>query len=91
MEIVRRNIFKVAFKALRVNGIIVDLLRDIEVNIDRLTELVNQDLNKGVATIKEADVLLILKYRRDPSTTKGWRPISLLLVVAKGVKRAVVK
>jgi predicted oxidoreductase len=61
----------VASKALGADGITVDLLRDMEVNMDRLTELVNQDLDKGVATIKEADVLLILKYRRDPSTTKG--------------------
>jgi len=62
--------FKVASKALGVDGITVDLLRDIEVNIDRLIELVNQDLDKGVVTIKEVDMLLIPKYRRDPSTTK---------------------
>jgi len=79
----------VASKAPGADGIIVDLLRDMEVNIDRLTELVNQDLDEGVATIKEVNVLLILKYRRDLSMTKGWRPISLLLVVAKGVERAV--
>ena len=78
-----------ASKAPGADGIIVDLLRDMEVNIDRLTELVNQDLDEGVATIKEVNVLLILKYRRDLSMTKGWRPISLLLVVAKGVERAV--
>jgi len=61
----------VAFKALGADRIIVDLLRDIEVDIDRLTELVNQDLDKGVATIKEVDMLLILKHKRDLSTTKG--------------------
>ena len=60
-----------AFKALGVDGIIVDLLRDIEVNIDRLIELVNQNLDEGVATIKKVDMLLIPKYRRDLSTTKG--------------------
>jgi len=81
----------VAFKALGADRIIVDLLRDIEVDIDRLTELVNQDLDKGVATIKEVNVLLILKYRKDLSTTKGWRPISFLLVVAKEIKRAMAK
>ena len=80
-----------AFKALGADRIIVDLLRDIEVDIDRLTELVNQDLDKGVATIKEVNVLLILKYRKDLSTTKGWRPISFLLVVAKEIKRAMAK
>jgi len=42
-----------------------------------------------VATIKEAKVLLIPKHGRDPSIVKGWRPISLLSVVAKGVERAV--
>jgi len=44
-----------------------------------------------VAIIKEADVLLILKYKKDLSTTKGWRLISLLLVVVKKVKKAIVE
>ena len=89
METVRRNMFEVASKAPGADGITVDLLRDMEVDMDRLTELVNQDLDEGVATMKEADVLLIPKHGRDPSTTKGWRPISLLSVMAKGVERAV--
>jgi len=42
-----------------------------------------------VATIKEVDILLIPKYKRDLSITKGWRPISLLLVVAKKVEKAI--
>jgi len=41
METVQRNIFKVASKAPGADGITMDLLRDIEVNINRLTELVN--------------------------------------------------
>jgi len=61
----------VALKTLGIDGIIVNLLRNIDINIDKLTALINQDLDNRVATIKEAKVLLIPKYSRDLSTVKG--------------------
>ena len=78
-----------ALKTLGTDRIIVNLLWNIDININKLTALVNQDLDNGVATIKKTKVLLILKYNKDLSTVKGWRPISLLLVVVKGVERAI--
>jgi len=81
----------VVLKTLGTDGITVDLFWNIDINIDKLTALVNQDLDNRVATIKEAKVLFILKYSRDLSIVKGWRLISLLLVVVKGVERAIVE
>ena len=77
-----------ALKTPGTDRITVDLLQNIDINMDKLTALVNQDLDDRVAIIKEVEVLFIPKYSRDPSIVKGWRPISLLLVVAKGVERA---
>jgi len=78
---------------LRVPGkdkIITEVLEMLELDWGKVIRLVNKDLYAGRASMKEAELVFISKQGKDISTIKGWRLVSLLSVVSKGVKRAVV-
>jgi len=79
----------VALRALGKDKITIEVLEMLEPDWGKVTRLVNKDLRAGRASMKEAELVLIPKQGKDASTVKGWRPVSLLSVVSKGVERAV--
>jgi len=47
------------------------MLRQLELNINKVYRLVNKDLREGKASIRDIELVLIPKLRRDLSTAKG--------------------
>jgi hypothetical protein len=71
--------------------ITTDLFKELDPDMRRVAYLVNKDLGEGRASLKEAELVLVPKQGRDTSTAKGWRPITLLLINGKGLKRALAR
>ncbi|KAI0993264.1 hypothetical protein K3495_g14920, partial [Podosphaera aphanis] len=76
------------------DGISVELLAACWSNIEpHVTRLFRACIRLGYhpACFKLAEVLFLPKPRRDPSSVKGWRPISLLSCLGKGLERLLAK
>ena len=78
-------------RALGRDKVTADLLRELELDIYKVTYFINKDLRKRKATLKETKLVFIPKQDRDINTVKGQRLITLLLVTGKGLERALVK
>ena len=71
------------------DGITVPVLKAVwDKEGTKICRMFNRVLARGVHPFKEAKIVLLQKAGRDLSTVKGWRPISLLSVLGKGLKRA---
>ena len=87
---VKRVIVGVNTTVPRVDGIIVLVLKVVwDKEGTKIYRMFNKVLVRGVHPFKEAKVVLLQKVGRDLSIVKGQRPISLLLVLGKGLERAV--
>lgn len=76
------------------DGISVELLEACWKTIGRwVTQLFRACIRLGIhsACFKLAEVVLLHKPNRDPSTVKGWRPIALLSCLGKGLERLLAK
>jgi len=58
-------------EALGRDKVIINLFRELEPDIYKVTHLINKDLREGKATLKEAKLVLIPKQNRDISMVKG--------------------
>jgi ribonuclease HI len=76
------------------DGITVDMLRCAWPAIaERVRYFFQRCIELGYhpRAFRQADVIMIPKPNRDPSTHKGWRPISLLSCLGKGLERLIAK
>lgn len=76
------------------DGISVELLAVCWTSLGPLvTQLFRACIHLGYhpACFKLAEVVFLPKPKRDPSSVKGWRPISLLSCLGKGLERLIAK
>jgi len=58
-------------RALGRDKVTADLLRELELDIYKVTYFINKDLRKRKATLKETKLVFIPKQDRDINTVKG--------------------
>lgn len=94
LEEARRSLLDAGNTAPGADGITVTMLRLSWGHIGPYVHYLYRHclrLGHHPALAKEAEVVMIPKPNRDPSTPKGWRPISLLSCLGKGLERLIAR